>query len=69
MVTTKGEFIFIDEELTRVRVSMDPDTVKVTLETPIGWQSVMTFRRSDPDLRALVDALLGCCEEDGHGGA
>ena len=45
MVTTKGDLVFVDEELTKVIVS------------------------SDPDLRALAEALLACCEEDAHGGA
>lgn len=65
MVTTKGDLVFVDEELTKVIVSTDPDRVTLTLKM-LGWQAVMEFRRADPDLRALAEALLACCEEDGH---
>lgn len=68
MVTTKGDLVFVDEELTKVIVSKDPDRVTLTLKQ-LGWQASMEFRRADPDLRALAEALLACCEEDAHGGA
>lgn len=65
MVTTKGDLVFVDEELTKVIVSTDPDRVTLTLKQ-LGWQAMMEFRRADPDLRALAEALLACCEEDAH---
>lgn len=65
MVTTKGDFVFVDEELTRVTVFTDPDRVTLTLKQ-LGWQAAMEFRRADPDLRALAEALLACYEEDAH---
>lgn len=65
MITTKGDLVFVDEELTKVIVSTDPDRVVLTLKM-LGWQSAMEFRRADPDLRALAEALLACCEEDAH---
>lgn len=68
MVTTKGDLVFVDEELTKVIMSTDPDRVVLTLKM-LGWQAAMEFRRADPDLRALAEALLACCEEDDHGGA
>lgn len=65
MITTKGDLVFVDEELTKVFVSTDPDRVILTLKM-LGWQAAMEFRRADPDLRALAEALLACCEEDAH---
>lgn len=65
MVTTKGDLVFVDEELTKVIVSTDPDRVTVTLKM-LGWQATMCFRRADPDLRALAEALMACCEEVEH---
>lgn len=65
MVTTKGDLVFVDEELTKVIVSTDPERVTLMLKM-LGWQAMMEFRRADPDLRALAEALLACCEEDAH---
>ena len=65
MITTKGDLVFVDEELTKVFVSTDPDRVTLTLKM-LGWQAAMEFRRADPDLRALAEALLACYEEDAH---
>ena len=56
---------FVDEEMTEVIVSTDPDRVVLTLKM-LGWQAAMEFRRADPDLRALAKALLACCEEVEH---
>lgn len=66
MVTTKGDLVFVDEELTKVVMSTDPDRVVLMLKM-LGWQAMMEFRRADPDLRALAEAMLACCEEDAHG--
>lgn len=65
MITTKGDLVFVDEELTKVIVSTDPDRVTLTLKM-LGWQAMMEFRRADPDLRALAEALMACYEEDAH---
>ena len=66
MVTTKGDFVFVDEELSKVQISCGCDAVKITLFNALDWQAVAYFRRADPDLRALAEALLACCEEDAH---
>ena len=66
MITTKGDYIFIDEELSKVQINCGRDTVKITLFNALDWQAVAYFRRADPDLRALAEALLACCEEDAH---
>ena len=66
MVTTKGDFVFVDEELSKVQISCGRDTVKITLFNALDWQAVAYFRRADPDLRALAEALLACYEEDAH---
>lgn len=69
MVTTKGDYVFVDEELSKVQISCGRDAVKITLFNALDWQAVAYFRRADPDLRAFAEALLACCEEDAHGGA
>ena len=66
MVTTKGDYVFVDEELSKVQISCGCDAVKITLFNALDWQAVAYFRRADPDLRALAEALLACCEEDAH---
>lgn len=66
MVTTKGDYVFVDEELSKVQISFGRDAVKITLFNALDWQAVAYFRRADPDLRALAEALLACCEEDAH---
>lgn len=66
MVTTKGDYVFIDEEMSKVQISCSCDAVKITLFNALDWQAVAYFRRADPDLRALAEALLACCEEDAH---
>ena len=66
MITTKGDYIFVDEELSKIQISCGRDAVKITLFNALDWQAVAYFRRADPDLRALAEALLACCEEDGH---
>ena len=66
MVTTKGDFVFVDEELSKVQINCGRDAVKITLFNALDWQAVAYFRRADPDLRALAEALLACCEEDAH---
>lgn len=66
MVTTKGDYVFVDEELSKVQISSGRDAVKITLFNALDWQAVAYFRRADPDLRALAEALLACCEEDAH---
>ena len=63
MVTTKGDHLWIDEELTSVRVECQPETVCLTIRTPLDWQATVTMRRADPDLRELAEYLLSCCEE------
>ena len=69
MVTTKGDYVFVDEELSKVQINCGRDAVKITLFNALDWQAVAYFRRADPDLRALAEALLACCEEDGNGEA
>ena len=64
MVTTKGDYVFVDEEMSKVQISCSCDAVKITLCNALDWQAVAYFRREDPDLRALAEALLACCEED-----
>ena len=66
MVTTKGDFVFVDEEMSKIQISCGCDAVKITLFNALDWQAVAYFRRADPDLRALAEALLACCEEDAH---
>ena len=66
MVTTKGDYVFVDEELSKVQISCGRDAVKITLFNTPDWQAVAYFRRADPDLRALAEALLACCEVDTH---
>ena len=66
MVTTKGDFVFVDEELSKVQINCGRDAVKITLFNALDWQAVAYFRRADPDLRALAEALLACCEEVEH---
>ena len=66
MVTTKGDYVFVDEELSKVQISCGRDAVKITLFNALDWQAITYFRRADPDLRALAEALLACCEEDAH---
>ena len=66
MVTTKGDYVFVDEELSKVQINCGRDAVKITLFNALDWQAVAYFRRADPDLRALAEALLACCEEDAH---
>ena len=66
MVTTKGDYVFVDEELSKVQINCGRDAVKITLFNALDWQAVAYFRRADPDLRALAEALLACCEEDSH---
>ena len=61
MVTTKGDLVFVDEELHRIQINCGPDVVKMTIIW-VDWQATMCFRRADPDLRALAEALLACCE-------
>ena len=65
MVTTKGDFVFVDEELHRIQIGCGPDVVKMTINW-VDWQAMICFRRADPDLRAFAEALLACCEEDAH---
>ena len=62
MVTTKGDYVFVDEELSKVQINCGRDAVKITLFNALDWQAVAYFRRADPDLRALAEALLACCE-------
>ena len=66
MVTTKGDYVLvderIDEEMSKVQISCSCDAVKITLCNGLDWQAVAYFRREDPDLRALAEALLACCE-------
>ena len=68
MVMTKGDYVFVDErqdeEMSKVQISCSCDAVKITLCNALDWQAVAYFRRADPDLRALAEALLACCEED-----
>ena len=66
MVTTKGDFVFVDEEMSKIQISCGCDAVKITLFNALDWQAVAYFRREDPDLRALAEALMACCEEDAH---
>ena len=62
MVMTKGDYVFVDEEMSKVQISCGRDAVKITLFNALDWQAVAYFRRADPDLRALAEALLACCE-------
>ena len=62
MVITKGDYVFVDEEMSKVQISCSCDAVKITLFNALDWQAVAYFRREDPDLRALAEALLACCE-------
>lgn len=62
MVTTKGDFVFADEEMSKIQISCSCDAVKITLFNALDWQAVAYFRREDPDLRALAEALLACSE-------
>ena len=62
MVTTKGDYVFVDEELSKVQINCGRDAVKITLFNALDWQALAYFRRADPDLRALAEALLACCE-------
>ena len=66
MVTIKGDFVCVDEEMSKIQISCGCDAVKITLFNGLDWQAVAYFRREDPDLRALAEALLACCEEDAH---
>ena len=65
-VTTKGDFVFVDEEMSKIQISCGCDAVKITLFNALDWQAVAYFRREDPDLRALAEALLACCEVVGN---
>ena len=68
MVMTKDDYVFVDEKMSKVQISCGCDAVKITLFNAYDydWQAVAYFRRADPDLRALAEALLACCEEDGN---
>lgn len=65
MVTTKGNYVFVDEELHRIQIGCGPDVVKMAINW-VDWQATMCFRRADPDLRTLAETLLACCEENGN---
>ena len=62
MVITKSNYVFVDEEMSKVQISCSCDAVKITLFNALDWQAVAYFRRADPDLRALAETLLACCE-------
>lgn len=62
MVTTKSDYICFDEELNKVQIDCGIDAVKITLFNALDWQAVAYFRRNDPDLRAMAEALLSYCE-------
>ena len=62
MITTKGDHVYMDEELHRIRIGCGPDTVKMTIENALDWQAVIYFRRDDPDLHELAETLLSYCE-------
>ena len=61
MLTTKGDFVCMDEDLHRIQIDCGPDTVRITVNW-VDWQATMMFRRADPDLRELAETLLSYCE-------
>lgn len=65
MVTTKDDFICVDECLHTIRVTCG-QVAKISISNVADWQVVIYLRRADPNLRALAEALLACCEEDAH---
>ena len=65
MITTKGDDVFISEDLTKIRIESDDESIRITLETALGWGANFVFRRSDPDLKELAEALLASCAGGG----
>jgi hypothetical protein len=65
MVTAKCDFTCVDECLHTIRVTCG-QVVKISISNVADWQVVIYLRRADPNLRALAEALLACCEEDAH---
>ena len=62
----KGDYLCIDQCLHAIRVTCGQKIAKISISDVADWQAVAYFRREDPDLRALAEALLACCEEDAH---
>ena len=66
IVTAKCDFTCVDECLHTIRVTCGQEVVKISISNVADWQVVIYLRRADPNLRALGEALLACCEEDAH---
>lgn len=66
IVMAKCDFTCVDEFLHTIRVTCGQKIAKISISDVADWQGVAYFRREDPNLRALAEALLACCEEDAH---
>jgi len=66
MVTTKDDFVCVDECLHTIRVTCGQKVARILISDVAHWQAIIYLRRADPDLRALAEALLACCKEDAH---
>ncbi len=62
MVTAKCDFTCVDKCLHIIRVTCR-EVVKISISNVADWQVVIYLHRADPNLRALAEALLACCEE------